>query len=682
MILHRFALLAPVVLLALVSRPCEGQIAPEEWGAPAVHVSHSGGKWTIAGKKNTATLDEKDLSLSVQAGPVSWKMVPSSSQDLRVRAGDDEFSLGLAEAGQIQIAQFQTGYKTGVKITLDGFRSSGQRAPGALLGLRLYLTIGMEGGDEDLDFEVAAVERDARIRELNWPMAMDGREVDCTLLSNDNGEMIPRDWPLYYHPIHRSQTDDSIIQSNLIESWSMSWWGFQKGNSAMMIIVETPDDAAYTFSHPPGGPTSIGPTWRPQLGRFGYVRSLRMAFFPSGNYVTLAKRYRRYVIESGQFVSLKDKIARDPLVAHLIGTPTMGVSILRNLNPTGPNYDKQNPEKNRHLTTYAENIKRLRELKAQGWNSLNVTMSGWPNQGYDRQHPDALPPNQEAGGWEGMKAFFDTCKELGYTCWLHDQYRDYYPDAPSFSRDYAVQEEDSITPTTRFPGTRFHPHDWKEGYTPFMNYWDGGPQAYMNNRLMLGHFIKNYRLMFEHGIHPQGSYNDVFGYIPPDDDFNPEHPTTHTESIKFRASVLNWARVNLGIVGTEAGADWTIPYVDYTTSRFNRNPSSGNDTMSQHAIQVPLYELVYHDAVVTMRGADELRGWLHANAPGLGWGGMPADRQELLRTMKLHKRVGAVEMTNHEFLNEKRTRERTTFADGTTVTVDWDRKTVEVKPEL
>ena len=47
-----------------------------------------------------------------------------------------------------------------------------------------------------------------------------------------------------------------------------------------MIIVETPDDAAYTFSHPAGGPTSIGPTWRPQLGRFGYLRSLRMAFSP------------------------------------------------------------------------------------------------------------------------------------------------------------------------------------------------------------------------------------------------------------------------------------------------------------------------------------------------------------------------------------------------------------------
>jgi len=32
-----------------------------------------------------------------------------------------------------------------------------------------------------------------------------------------------------------------------------------------MVIVETPDDAAYQFSHPAGGPTVIGPRWRPQL---------------------------------------------------------------------------------------------------------------------------------------------------------------------------------------------------------------------------------------------------------------------------------------------------------------------------------------------------------------------------------------------------------------------------------
>src|SRR5206468_10170253 len=116
-------------------------------------------------------------------------------------------------------------------------------------------------------------------------------------------------------------SDHSVLQSHVIESWSMSWWGFQKGKSALMVIIETPDDAAYQFSHPAGGPTVIGPRWSAQLGRFGYPRTARLVFFEEGNYVDLAKRYSRYGMETGFFVSLKEKMARTPAVNELIGTP-------------------------------------------------------------------------------------------------------------------------------------------------------------------------------------------------------------------------------------------------------------------------------------------------------------------------------------------------------------------------
>ena len=46
----------------------------------------------------------------------------------------------------------------------------------------------------------------------------------------------------------------------------------------------------------------------------------------------------------------------------------------------------------------------------------------------------------------------------------------------------------------------------------------------------------------------------------------------------------------------------------------------------------------------------------------------------------LHRRVALQEMTRHEFLGSNYKKERTTFADGTTV--DWDAKTVKIEPEL
>lgn len=443
----------------------------------------------------------------------------------------------------------------------------------------------------------------------------------------------------------------------------------------MMLIVETPDDAAYQFKHPAGGPTEIGPRWIAQLTRFNYPRSARMVFFDNANYVDMAKRYRRYVRETGLFVSLKEKIARTPAVNGLIGTPQTRVSILRNMSPDSDRYNRNDASKNYSLTTFDERAKQLRDLKARGFDNVLVFISGWPHLGYDRQHPDSLPPPETAGGWEGFKRLADTVRELGYQYILHDQYRDYYLDAPSYNPQFAVREENARLPAQAFPGSRFG--DSKQGDIPMMRHWDGGKQTYLNNRFWLGHLVKNYQLFLDHGITPQGIYLDVIGYVPPDADFNPEHLTTRTEAMAGRAACMTWARQNLGIVATEAGSDWTIPYVDVI------NQSGGGSK----AILVPLYNLVYHDAVIVSYGARDqpslLRGILNGGVPELPI--TPADDKtlRLMRVMMaLHKRVGLLEMTKHEFLDAKYRKERTTFADGTTVTVNWDDNSYAINPEI
>lgn len=642
-----------------------------------VTVSHRNGKWIIAGKKNKVTLDETNLAISVQAGPAQWVMMPSSPRDMLLKSKGEEFQERLADARKTRIVPYDAGFKTGVKIGLTGWQHERNS-----LDLELFLTICLEGTDEELVFDASAREHETLLRQLDWPAALDARDVDYTLLSNGRGTLLPRNWPKEYSPIRSitpegkiAVTDHSVLQSHVIESWSMSWWGFQKGKSAMMVIVETPDDAAYQFQHPAGGPTVIGPRWLATLGRFGYSRATRMCFFADGNYVEMSKRYRRYVMDTGLFVSLKEKIARTPGVSELIGTPQTRLSILRNMSPDSDRYDTKDPSKNYSLITFDERARQLRELKSRGFDHVLVFISGWPHLGYDRQHPDSLPPPEKAGGWGGFKRLVDTARELGYPYVLHDQYRDYYLDAPSYDPQFAVREEDSKLPAQAFPGSRFG--DSKNGDIPMMRHWDGGRQAYLNNRFWLGHLMKNYQLFFDHGITPQGIYLDVIGYVPPDEDFNPEHPTTRTEAMAGRAACMNWSRHNLGIVASEAGADWVIPYVDVI------NQSGGGSK----AILVPLYNLVYHDAVIVSYGVRDqqslLRGILNGGVPELPITATDEKTLSLMRQMMaLHKRVGLLEMTKHEFLGTKYRKERTTFADGTTVTVDWDTTTFTITPEL
>src|SRR4051812_6660565 len=218
-----------------------------------------------------------------------------------------------------------------------------------------------------------------------------------------------------------------------------------------------------------------------------------------------------------------------------------------------------------------------------------VIITGWPHLGYDRQHPDELPVAPEAGGVEGLKHLQDTIHSLGYMMSLHDQYRDYYTDAPSWDPQFAVHEEDALTRSIAFPGSRFG--QWKLGTIPFMNNWDGGEMSYLNNRLMPGHIKKNYQWLAAHGVKPDGVSLDVFGYVPVDEDFNPEHPTTRTDALNGRRQTFTWARHNIGVIYTEAGCDWTIPYIDSTSQLATPlTPGKG--------IPIPLYTLVYHDAVL------------------------------------------------------------------------------------
>ncbi len=111
-------------------------------------------------------------------------------------------------------------------------------------------------------------------------------------------------------------------------------------------------------------------------------------------------------------------------------------------------------------------------------------------------------------------------------------------------------------------------------------------------------------------------------------------------------------------------------------------------------IPVPLFNLVYHDALLvpwslgkgTWGIPENDLGYLHglANA-GLAYLSLNPSENELARvhTMSaLHERVGLSEMINHEFLDKSHRKQRTTFANGTKITIDLDSDTFEITPKL
>lgn len=644
----------------------------DNWGVPKVQVLQEKAKWIIKGLRNQIELNPSDLQMTVYAKGQTWSMIPSFSGDLIVENSGERLSLRLADAEKKEISPYQTGFKTGIKIALEDFAHKDIK-----VDVQILLFICLEGEQEELVCELIACRCDSRrktwqqatektttILECFWPQAVSNDCFDYTVVPFMQGMLLPKDWA------------KKVWLYNTVcygRGLYMPWWGHQKGKSAILVLLETPEDAGCRFEHPAGGPTKIELRWINSLGRLAYPRRVRVCFFEKGNYVTMAKRYRQHVLEIGHFVSLKEKIARNPLVGKLFGSPVIHTSILYHIQPESSYYHKDEPAKNHQLVSFYERAKQLQQLSEKGIKRAYVHLDGWGFRGYDNLHPDIIPPCPEAGGWEGMKRFAETCDQIGYVFAIHDQYRDYYLDAKSYDPRHTILD--------------------RKGNRPHGSTWYGGNQSILCSSLALGHVKKNYLSLLNHGVKVRGAYLDVFAVVPPDECYNPEHPVSRADCLKYRGRCLDFIRSTGGIVSSEEPADWAIPHIDlvhHGPYALVPNPGRG----PAMGIPVPLFNLVYHDALLLpwslgkgVWGIPEndlgyLHGLVNAGLPYLSLN--PGEKEMVrVRTMcALHERVGLLEMTNHEFLDKSFRKQRTTFTDGTKVTIDLDRDTFEILPNL
>lgn len=617
------------------------------------------GLWHVAGARLRLELNPTNLALRVLTPAATWQFEPSRPGDLQVRVAARSLALQLAAAPERRVEPYATGFQTGLKLVLSGFCDAGER-----LDLEIQLFVCLEGADEEVTFAFLARDGAARVRQCDWPGALAAESFDATVLPYMQGMWLPRDWPEKVWLYDTLSFGRGLYQP---------WWGHQQGAAACLFILETPDDAGCHFEHPAGGPTRLGPRWVHSLGRMAYPRRARMSFFDRGDYVDLAKRYRHHARASGRFVSLREKIARNPAVARLLGAPVVHTSILYHIQPESSYYDKNDPAKNHQLVTFAERARHLEALAARGITNAYVHLDGWGLRGYDNLHPDVLPPCPEAGGWEGMRHFAEVCERLGFLFAIHDQYRDYYLDARSY------QERHTITDET--------------GARPLHSIWYGGRQSILCPGLAPGHVRKNHQALLAGGVKLRGAYLDVFSVVPPDECYQTEHPVTRTECLRYRGECLDSVRAWGGVVSSEEPSDWSVRHLDlvhHGPYALNPNPGQG----PAFGVPVPLFNLVYHDALLVpwslSRGAwgipEKDLGFLHAllngGLPYLGLNPGPEELEQVRTVTALHRRVALQEMTRHEFLDAGRRRQRTTFADGTRVTVDFDRDTWSVEPPL
>jgi hypothetical protein len=649
-----------MISLGLLASPAHGAVN-DVATQPQVRFDTNAGVWRVVGSKHRLELNPTNLACRVETPTTAWQMTDSREGDLLIRQeqGSKSISLRLASAGRQAVSAYENGFQDGLKIELAEFSEGTNQ-----FDLSLQLFFCLEGPEEEVVATLIASDGEARVQRCDWPAGLNADSFDTTIVPYMQGMLLPKAWPA------KTRLYDTLCFGRGLYQ---PWWGHEQGAAAMMVILETPDDAGCHFEHPAGGPTRIGPRWVHSLGRSAYPRRTRLCFFDQGNYVDLAKRYRRHAMATGRFVSLREKIARNPAVARLIGAPVVHTSILYHIQPESSYYHKDDPAKNHQLVTFDARAKNLQTLATKGITNAYVHLDGWGLRGYDNLHPDVLPPCPDAGGWEGMKQFAEVCDRLGFLFAIHDQYRDYYLDARSYQDRHTLIEE--------------------SGKRPSGSTWYGGRQSILCPSLGLGHVRKNHTAILEHGVKLRGAYLDVFSVVPPEECYNPEHPVTRTECLRYRGECLDAVRAWGGVVSSEEPSDWSVRHLDLVHhGPFALDPNPGKGPAM--GIPIPLFNLVYHDALLMPwslgRGEwgipEKDLGYLYALANGgmpyLGFNPGPEHLQQVLTLCALHKRVALLEMTKHEFLDDTHRRQRSTFTDGTQVTIDLDTDKWEISPPL
>lgn len=570
----------------------------------------------------------------------------------------------LFSDASLHVEKIVTGLGEGIRWNVS-FREKADGTDGPGKGPKLLLEVCLEEGSGDVLFSVTPL-CDMPMEELHWPSPFlfeGGQQGSYSVLPMMQGILLPEDWPKEVKPVEPA----CFLERN----GYMPWIGQVRGRQGWMAIVETPWDAGYELTHPAGGPTGLHLTWQESLGKIGYIRRMRLRLFDDCDYVTLCKSYRAYLRERGGGRTLREKAVACPKITELIGTPVIHTCIKSDMKEEASCYDREHPENNYQFTAFAGRGKQLEALAQRGVSRAYVHLDGWSKSGYDREHPDIWPPCPEAGGGEEMRRLSQTCRKLGYLLALHDQYRDYYTDAATYDPANAVLD--------------------RKGKRPGECTWNGGEQTYLCASLALQYVMRNYRRLDEAGIAIDGAYLDVFSVMRLDECCDPAHPMTRKECSEYRNRCFSYIAEHYGIVSSEEPLSCTAD----SLALCHHAPYPTMPTLARgegRGIPVPLFNLVYHDCIMIPWNLaegdasvmpDGRSGFLYALLNG-GMAYLPieATDPELARTEEvcsLHRLVAMEEMTGHEFVEGDLQRQRTTFANGVSVEVDFAKNTWKIQ---
>lgn len=467
----------------------------------------------------------------------------------------------------------------------------------------------------------------------------------------------------------------------------------------LMTILDTEWDAKFQLYRNENGLLYDTVEWLPSLGKWRYARQLRYYFAP-GQITAACKQFRTYRKQQGLLVTLRQKQIQNPYVDRLVGAANVWL--------WQDDYE-QLMYAHEKVDIHIDNTVLIEDISAQ-MKACGMDRIIWGV--FFDADAKCVPALQDTRGY--LCARYDCLTDVppkdvlqvvpqnridncGFTI---RRIKD-YPDG------IAYDEHLQPRPAWSLPGTDGNMH----------------PQNKLCPSRMLTRLREELPVCWlEDGC--RARFIDVMG-VETYECFHPAHPVSRRESVKLRRQCFSYVAQQGLVVGTEDGFDQLVPELHYNEGMmspvffryqyenagrmkaccYGSEAAAWQDRyLLNPAYRVPLWELVYHDCVVSywywgdsscccpeQMYKKNLWNILYGTAPMYSFrsGNWERLRQDI--TSSYHtvcpvaRQVGYCEMTDFAYLRKDASVQQTTFSDGTVIIVNfshvpYERPGVSVPP--
>ncbi len=462
----------------------------------------------------------------------------------------------------------------------------------------------------------------------------------------------------------------------------MSFYGILRGGCGLLCAVETPYDAAFVLQRE-NGLWETETVWKPQKGFWGYPRVMRFAL-PEGGVTEICKAYREIAKRRGLVVTLDEKAKKVPNARRLAGSANVWLW----------NDDAMDKLYTENFVYHAPTeemvdlrIRRAREMKEMGMEHIMWSM---------------FDENTE-------KREVDAVKELGYLPSYYDVYTDVIPHEileliPPYRRarcsqrlgcypDGVVRDADG-NPVDAWP----------------LKCVDGVFRSQKRTcELAAIDCMKDYVGGHTLPLGVESQFLDVT-YMGAMECYDERHPTTREQCVAAKADMMQWLQEQGMVRGTEVGTEEAAATVEYNEGMmsplFFRAYDSGRrmthiyegeslppqikDYMLNPKYRVPLWQLVFHDCMVSywywgdshnccpeLMNERDLFCCLYGEPPlfsvaNRDWDRLKGNILKSYQTVSpVAKAVWGREMLRFDYVDGEPMVQRSEFAGGVTVTVDF-----------